>query len=169
MVLEKIIIPEIQKVSGNVEKKICAVGITKLLTECPPMMDTEYTKLWQVLHSKILGDCSCLSLWLQHQPGSLSQGSENWVLISASPLATIGSKTWPVDPLGLRWSCFLINFSGSGRRNSWTPWESGKGPCSWWVLRQFYDRCPSELASVSREGEEAKRRSYVLVLSVRQA
>lgn len=49
MVLEKIIIPEIQKVSGNVEKKICAVGITKLLTECPPMMDTEYTKLWQVL------------------------------------------------------------------------------------------------------------------------
>lgn len=72
MVLEKIIIPEIQKVSGNVEKKICAVGITKLLTECPPMMDTEYTKLWQVLHSKILGDCSCLSLWLQHQPGSLT-------------------------------------------------------------------------------------------------
>jgi len=48
MVLEKIIIPEIQKVSGQVEKKICAVGITKILTECPPMMDTEYTKLWYV-------------------------------------------------------------------------------------------------------------------------
>lgn len=46
MVLEKIIIPEVQKVSGPVEKKICAVGITKVLTECPSMMDTEYTKLW---------------------------------------------------------------------------------------------------------------------------
>lgn len=46
MVLEKIIIPEIQKVSGTIEKKICAVGITKVLTECPAMMDTEYTKLW---------------------------------------------------------------------------------------------------------------------------
>lgn len=46
MVLEKIIIPEVQKVSGAVEKKICAVGITKVLTECPAMMDTEYTKLW---------------------------------------------------------------------------------------------------------------------------
>lgn len=46
MVLEKIIIPEVQKVSGAVEKKICAVGITKILTECPSMMDTEYTKLW---------------------------------------------------------------------------------------------------------------------------
>lgn len=46
MVLEKIIIPEVQKVSGAVEKKICAVGITKILTECPAMMDTEYTKLW---------------------------------------------------------------------------------------------------------------------------
>lgn len=46
MVLEKIVIPEVQKVSGAVEKKICAVGITKILTECPAMMDTEYTKLW---------------------------------------------------------------------------------------------------------------------------
>uniref|UniRef100_H0W8W7 Exportin-2 n=1 Tax=Cavia porcellus TaxID=10141 RepID=H0W8W7_CAVPO len=55
MVLEKIIIPEIQKVSGNVEKKICAVGITKLLTECPPMMDIEYTKLWTPLLQSLIG------------------------------------------------------------------------------------------------------------------
>uniref|UniRef100_A0A2K5K3G3 Exportin-2 n=1 Tax=Colobus angolensis palliatus TaxID=336983 RepID=A0A2K5K3G3_COLAP len=55
MVLEKIIIPEIQKVSGNIEKKICAVGITKLLTECPPMMDTEYTKLWTPLLQSLIG------------------------------------------------------------------------------------------------------------------
>uniref|UniRef100_A0A4X2JNK3 Exportin-2 n=1 Tax=Vombatus ursinus TaxID=29139 RepID=A0A4X2JNK3_VOMUR len=55
MVLEKIIIPEIQKVSGQVEKKICAVGITKLLTECPPMMDTEYTKLWTPLLQSLIG------------------------------------------------------------------------------------------------------------------
>uniref|UniRef100_A0A8I5XVR1 Exportin-2 n=1 Tax=Rattus norvegicus TaxID=10116 RepID=A0A8I5XVR1_RAT len=55
MVLEKIIIPEIQKVSGNVEKKICAVGITKLLTECPAMMDTEYTKLWTPLLQSLIG------------------------------------------------------------------------------------------------------------------
>uniref|UniRef100_A0A8C0DVP2 Exportin-2 n=1 Tax=Balaenoptera musculus TaxID=9771 RepID=A0A8C0DVP2_BALMU len=55
MVLEKIIIPEMQKVSGNVEKKICAVGITKLLTECPPMMDTEYTKLWTPLLQSLIG------------------------------------------------------------------------------------------------------------------
>ncbi|XP_010190560.1 PREDICTED: exportin-2 isoform X2 [Mesitornis unicolor] len=55
MVLEKIIIPEIQKVSGQVEKKICAVGITKMLTECPPMMDTEYTKLWTPLLQALIG------------------------------------------------------------------------------------------------------------------
>lgn len=46
MVVEKIVVPEVQKVSGPVEKKICAVGITKILTECPSMMDTDYTKLW---------------------------------------------------------------------------------------------------------------------------
>jgi len=51
MVLEKVIIPEVQKVSGPVDKKICAVGITKVLTECPAMMDTDYTKLWLVTDS----------------------------------------------------------------------------------------------------------------------
>uniref|UniRef100_A0A8C9XHZ3 CSE1 chromosome segregation 1-like (yeast) n=1 Tax=Sander lucioperca TaxID=283035 RepID=A0A8C9XHZ3_SANLU len=55
MVLEKIIIPEVQKVSGPVEKKICAVGITKVLTECPAMMDTEYTKLWTPLLQALIG------------------------------------------------------------------------------------------------------------------
>ncbi|KAG8567510.1 hypothetical protein GDO81_013657 [Engystomops pustulosus] len=55
MVVEKIIIPEIQKVSGPVEKKICAVGITKLLTECPQMMDAEYTKLWIPLLQALIG------------------------------------------------------------------------------------------------------------------
>uniref|UniRef100_A0A672IUK4 Exportin-2 n=1 Tax=Salarias fasciatus TaxID=181472 RepID=A0A672IUK4_SALFA len=55
MVLEKIVIPEIQKVSGAVEKKICAVGITKILTECPSMMDTEYTKLWTPLLQALIG------------------------------------------------------------------------------------------------------------------
>lgn len=88
MVLEKIIIPEIQKVSGNVEKKICAVGITKLLTECPPMMDTEYTKLWQVLHSKVLGNYSFLSCDCKIRQAYFLEGQENLVLILASPLAT---------------------------------------------------------------------------------
>uniref|UniRef100_A0A3Q1HS01 Exportin-2 n=1 Tax=Anabas testudineus TaxID=64144 RepID=A0A3Q1HS01_ANATE len=55
MVLEKIVIPEVQKVSGAVEKKICAVGITKILTECPAMMDTEYTKLWTPLLQALIG------------------------------------------------------------------------------------------------------------------
>uniref|UniRef100_A0A673BGK5 Exportin-2 n=1 Tax=Sphaeramia orbicularis TaxID=375764 RepID=A0A673BGK5_9TELE len=55
MVLEKIVIPEVQKVSGAVEKKICAVGITKVLTECPAMMDTEYTKLWTPLLQALIG------------------------------------------------------------------------------------------------------------------
>uniref|UniRef100_A0A8C7GPG5 Exportin-2 n=1 Tax=Oncorhynchus kisutch TaxID=8019 RepID=A0A8C7GPG5_ONCKI len=55
MVLEKIVIPEVQKVSGPVEKKICAVGIIKILTECPAMIDTEYTKLWTPLLQALIG------------------------------------------------------------------------------------------------------------------
>ncbi|XP_041060624.1 exportin-2 [Carcharodon carcharias] len=55
MVLEKIFVPEVQKVSGQIEKKICAVGITKILTECPSMMDTDYTKLWTPLLQALIG------------------------------------------------------------------------------------------------------------------
>ncbi|KAG9332670.1 hypothetical protein JZ751_014768 [Albula glossodonta] len=47
--------PVLCEVSGQVEKKICAVGITKVLTECPAMMDTEYTKLWTPLLQALIG------------------------------------------------------------------------------------------------------------------
>ncbi len=46
MVLEKIFVPDVQKVSGQVERKICAIGITKLLTETPAMLADPYVSLW---------------------------------------------------------------------------------------------------------------------------
>lgn len=49
MVLEKIVIPDVQKVSGQLERKICAVGITKLLTETQPMFVDPYVSLWAPL------------------------------------------------------------------------------------------------------------------------
>ena len=49
MVLEKLFIAELQKVSGQRERKICAVGITRLLTETAAMMQGEYQKYWSVL------------------------------------------------------------------------------------------------------------------------
>ena len=33
MMIEKIITADLQKISGSTERKICAVGITKILTE----------------------------------------------------------------------------------------------------------------------------------------
>lgn len=35
MVLNRLVIPDLQRVSGNLERKICAVGLTKLLCETP--------------------------------------------------------------------------------------------------------------------------------------
>jgi exportin-2 (importin alpha re-exporter) len=45
MVVERLFVAEVQRVSGTTERKICAVGITKLLTECPAMMGN-YENLW---------------------------------------------------------------------------------------------------------------------------
>ena len=35
MVIERLIVPEIQRVSGTLERKICAVGLTRLLCDTP--------------------------------------------------------------------------------------------------------------------------------------
>ncbi|XP_033645162.1 exportin-2-like isoform X2 [Asterias rubens] len=46
MVVEKLYIPEVQKVSGHIERKICAVGITKILTECPAVLEPPLHGYW---------------------------------------------------------------------------------------------------------------------------
>jgi len=51
MVVEKLLMTDLQKVSGNVDRKICAVGITKVLTEAPVMLQADYVKLWSVYWS----------------------------------------------------------------------------------------------------------------------
>jgi exportin-2 (importin alpha re-exporter) len=45
-VLEKVIIPDVQKISGSVERKIAAVGIASLLCDSKEMMDGSYSHFW---------------------------------------------------------------------------------------------------------------------------
>ena len=50
MFVEKLFIADLQKVSGNLERKICAVGVTKILTECPILLSSpQYQKMWSSL------------------------------------------------------------------------------------------------------------------------
>lgn len=47
MVLSNLYCAELQKVSGDVEKKICEVGLTKILTESPALLENENNvKVW---------------------------------------------------------------------------------------------------------------------------
>jgi len=56
MVLEKLYLVDLQKVSGNLERKICAVGITKILVECQTLLSSEnYTKIWCALLESLIG------------------------------------------------------------------------------------------------------------------
>lgn len=52
--VDKILIPDVQKVSGTTEKRICAVGMTKLLTDCPKFLQT-YSNLWVPLLQALIG------------------------------------------------------------------------------------------------------------------
>ena len=49
MVVERLFLVDVQKVSGQTERKICAIGITKLLTETPEMLTEPYINLWTSL------------------------------------------------------------------------------------------------------------------------
>ena len=42
MVIERLILPEVQKVSGSLERKICAVGITRLLCDAPECLSGKF-------------------------------------------------------------------------------------------------------------------------------
>ena len=46
MVVEKLFIADVQKISERQDKMICAIGITKILTEAPSMLDETYLPLW---------------------------------------------------------------------------------------------------------------------------
>ncbi|RWS22143.1 hypothetical protein B4U80_08142 [Leptotrombidium deliense] len=55
MVLDRLFISEMQKVSGTTERKICAVGVTKILCEVPALIDGEYATYWVRLLQAIIG------------------------------------------------------------------------------------------------------------------
>lgn len=55
MVLERLFIPDVQKVSGNIERKIVSVGITKLLCECQELVDGPYSQFWSPLLQALIG------------------------------------------------------------------------------------------------------------------
>lgn len=58
MVLEKLFLADLQKVSGAIERKIVACGVVKLLTECPEMYTGSYQKYWSpLLQVRIKGFC----------------------------------------------------------------------------------------------------------------
>lgn len=49
MVVERLFLKDVQKVSGTTERRICAIGITKLLTETPAMLVEPCAPLWTPL------------------------------------------------------------------------------------------------------------------------
>eukprot|EP00794_Sanderia_malayensis_P004821 gene4821-5453_t len=54
MVLEKILISDLQKVVGSIERKICAVGVTQILAEASAMVGT-YINFWPQMLQALIG------------------------------------------------------------------------------------------------------------------
>lgn len=54
MVLERVIITDLQKVSGEREKKITAVGMANLLVDCPMMLSSPYNAYYPKLLATLI-------------------------------------------------------------------------------------------------------------------
>lgn len=54
MVIERLLIPDMGKVSENLDKKIVAVGVSKLLCECPAMLTPPYITFWPGLLQSLI-------------------------------------------------------------------------------------------------------------------
>ncbi|KAK0159600.1 hypothetical protein PV327_010696 [Microctonus hyperodae] len=50
MVLERVIIPDLEKISGDTDRKAVAIGLSNLLIDCPTMMESQYN----IFYSKLL-------------------------------------------------------------------------------------------------------------------
>lgn len=46
MVLERVLISDLSRVAGDIDRKIVAVGVVKLLCECPAMLVPPYRNYW---------------------------------------------------------------------------------------------------------------------------
>jgi len=55
MMIEKILTAELQKISGTTERKICAVGVSKILTEVPALLESCYISKWTPLLQALIG------------------------------------------------------------------------------------------------------------------
>lgn len=46
MVIERVLITDLTRVAGDIDKKIVAVGVSRLLCECPAMLVPPYRNYW---------------------------------------------------------------------------------------------------------------------------
>ncbi|XP_037790286.1 exportin-2-like [Penaeus monodon] len=58
MVVERLIVPDLQKVSGEIERKICAVGLSGLLAD-PTLYNGNYAALWAPLLEAVVKLFEC--------------------------------------------------------------------------------------------------------------
>lgn len=49
MVIERVLITDLSRVAGDVDRKILAIGVTKILCECPAMLIPPYRNYWSNL------------------------------------------------------------------------------------------------------------------------
>ena len=54
MVIDRVLVPDMAKVSAEMDRKIVAVGVSKLLTECPNMLAAPYVQNWSRLLQSLI-------------------------------------------------------------------------------------------------------------------
>jgi exportin-2 (importin alpha re-exporter) len=52
--LTEVCLPNLNRTSGKYNRQVCALGLTKILTEWPPMLNEPYLQVWPLLLEKVI-------------------------------------------------------------------------------------------------------------------
>ncbi|GAB0098901.1 Exportin-2 [Sergentomyia squamirostris] len=79
MVLDRVFVPELNRVASEMDKKIVAVGVSTILCECPGMMTEPYIQFWPRLLESLIQT-------FETQPdGAGAEGDDDFVEVEDTP------------------------------------------------------------------------------------
>ncbi|GFO03315.1 exportin-2-like [Plakobranchus ocellatus] len=141
MVVERLFLPDLQKVSGHTSKKICAVGVTKILTEAEAMVNTEYSSLWARLLQALVG------LFELPEDDSVPD-DEHFIEIEDTP--------------GYQTSYSQLAFAGRQDHDPLAGFSEDPKVCLAKGLEKMAIRCPGRIQPMITSGMEAQAQTFLL-------
>jgi exportin-2 (importin alpha re-exporter) len=110
MIIDSLLIPNILKVNGTIERKMCAIALTKFLTEYPSSLNSPYVEKWGTLMDILIQLLEAPEQATEPDPEYAEHYGENFDLTPSSHSKLVYAKKSSNDPfLSIEPKSYLAN------------------------------------------------------------